>query len=1068
MTTILNRFLASATLFFQLCSIGIAQIDVNKNDTISLIGSGMGSRMIHYGHFETEIFLRFPNHDLTIRNLCDEGNTPGFRPHPSREQIGQYAFPNAKELIHKSLQANTKPKGHFPTPDQWLANLKTDILLCFFGFNSSFDGPNQVDRFKNELDAFLKHAKSTQYDSTNLRIALISPTAVQAIENITNGRYQNRNLKVYVDAMRKVAQSNNVMFIDAFTPSLEWYKENKNLSIDGALYNDDGYKKLASFLANSLFKPSIQNENLRNKIHNVVIDKNFYWLNDFKVPNGVHVYGRRYNPFGPQNYPFEIEKTREYTRIRDEAIWATLKGQSFDIKAAEAKSPKLPNVPTNYLPPDKNSKNGNIKYTSGPVAETKIDVAEGYKIELFADEKTFPDLANPVQVAFDNKGRLWVATMASYPHYRIGDPLPTDKLIIFEDTNNDGKADKQINFADDLHIPIGFEIAHDGVYVSQSGSLVFLQDTDGDDKYDKKEVLLSGFDDHDTHHAISSFSADPSGAIIMCEGVFLHSHVETAFGPQRGSNGGFFRYDPRTRRLIRHAQFNIPNPWGVAVDEYGQELFLHTSGTKMSWMLPGMVKARYGANIQAPDLITSNKVRPTSGIEFVSSRHFPDEVQGDILINNNIGFLGAKQHKVIDQDPGYTTEYRHDLFVSKDLNFRPTDLEFAPDGSLYVVDWQNALIGHMQHNARDPNRDHKHGRIYRITYPSRPLVKPAKIHGASISELLKNLELPELRTRYRTRRELRGHNPDNVAKAAAEWSKDKSERLKLEALWVTWGAGKVNTDITRELLKSSDHRIRSAALNVLRFNINSFKDHEELLLKAANDSHGRVRMSALVAGTYMYRKMGSKILKITEDIHNNLITEIEAKLKANEENPEENAEEVPVNEMYKQTYVYAREVINRQPAVSELKERTVAAPPHLDKEYAELYKKGSEVYSREGHCITCHQGNGKGLPDSGFPPLSETKWVTGNSDRLIKLTLKGLMGPIEVLGKKYPGQVPMTPFEHMLKDDEIAAVLTYIRNSFGNKADPILPEQVEKIRAAKKDFYGLYSPEKLLSEHPME
>ena len=78
------------------------------------------------------------------------------------------------------------------------------------------------------------------------------------------------------------------------------------------------------------------------------------------------------------------------------------------------------------------------------------------------------------------------------------------------------------------------------------------------------------------------------------------------------------------------------------------------------------------------------------------------------------------------------------------------------------------------------------------------------------------------------------------------------------------------------------------------------------------------------------------------------------------------------------------------------------------------------------------------------------------------------MGPIEVMGKKYPGQVPMTPFEHMLKDDEIAAVLTYIRNSFGNKAEPILPEQVSKVRAAKKDFYGLYSPEKLLSEHPME
>ena len=78
------------------------------------------------------------------------------------------------------------------------------------------------------------------------------------------------------------------------------------------------------------------------------------------------------------------------------------------------------------------------------------------------------------------------------------------------------------------------------------------------------------------------------------------------------------------------------------------------------------------------------------------------------------------------------------------------------------------------------------------------------------------------------------------------------------------------------------------------------------------------------------------------------------------------------------------------------------------------------------------------------------------------------MGPMEVLGKKYPGQVPMTPFEHMLKDEEIAAVLTFVRNSFGNKADPVLAEQVAKIREAKKDFYGLYSPEKLLIEHPME
>jgi len=1037
-----TRLILTALLCIQGCLSVQAKIELDQGDTITLIGSGMGSRMIHYGHLETEIYLSFPKLNLTIRNLCDEGNTPGFRPHPSREQEGQYAFPGAKELIHKNLQSNTKPKGHFPTPDQWLSNLKADVILCFFGFNSSFDGPNQLGRFKKELDAFLKHTSNSVYNLSNPQIALISPTAVQALPGITDGKYQNRNIKLYTDAMKGVAQENKILFVDAFTPSLEWYKKGKALSIDGALYNDNGYKKLSVFLANSLFKGQPTEEKNRVSLHKAVMDKNFYWLNDFKVPNGVHVYGRRYNPFGPQNYPYEIEKTREYTRIRDESIWAILQGKPYDIKAAEAKSPKLPDVPTNYLPPQQNSKNGNVNYTPAPVAKTKIKVADGYRIELFADEKTFPDLANPVQLSFDNKGRLWVATMASYPHYRIGDPLPSDKLIIFEDTNNDGKADKQTNFADDLHIPIGFEIAHDGVYVSQSGSLVFLKDSDGDDKYDQKEVLLSGFDDHDTHHAISSFTADPSGAIVMCEGVFLHSHVETAFGPQRGSNGGFFRYDPRTRKLIRHAQFNIPNPWGVAVDDYGQELFLHTSGTKMSWMLPGMIKARYGANIAAPDLITSNKVRPTSGIEFVSSRHFPDEVQGDVLINNNIGFLGAKQHKVIDQDPGYITEYRQDLFVSEDLNFRPTDLEFAPDGSLYVIDWQNALIGHMQHNARDPNRDHKHGRIYRITYPSRPLVKPAKIHGSSIPELLQNLELPELRTRYRTRRELRGRDSDKVVKAAIDWSQGKEDRLKLEALWVTWGAGQLNKELTRELLKSKDHRVRAAALNVLRFHINSFKDHEELILKCANDTHGRVRMTAVVTASYMKRKAALKILAASE--------------------------QHPIEKQYKQSNEYAREVINRQPAVSELKERLAAPPSHLDKKFAESYIKGSEVYAREGHCITCHQGNGKGLPGSGFPPLAETKWVIGNTDRLIKLTLKGLMGPIEVMGKKYPGQVPMTPFEYMLKDDEISAVLTYVRNSFGNKASPITTEQVAKIRNEYKNKLGLYSPEELLKEHPLE
>ncbi|MGY8719480.1 MAG: c-type cytochrome, partial [Verrucomicrobiia bacterium] len=109
---------------------------------------------------------------------------------------------------------------------------------------------------------------------------------------------------------------------------------------------------------------------------------------------------------------------------------------------------------------------------------------------------------------------------------------------------------------------------------------------------------------------------------------------------------------------------------------------------------------------------------------------------------------------------------------------------------------------------------------------------------------------------------------------------------------------------------------------------------------------------------------------------------------------------------------------------------------------------------------------GKGLPDVGFPPLAGTKWALGDPDRLIKLTLNGLFGPIEVLGKDYPGVVPMTPFGGLLKDDELAAVLTYVRNAFGNKASPIKPNQIKKVRDSIADHPGMYNPAELLKEHP--
>ena len=141
---------------------------------------------------------------------------------------------------------------------------------------------------------------------------------------------------------------------------------------------------------------------------------------------------------------------------------------------------------------------------------------------------------------------------------------------------------------------------------------------------------------------------------------------------------------------------------------------------------------------------------------------------------------------------------------------------------------------------------------------------------------------------------------------------------------------------------------------------------------------------------------------------------------------------------------------------------------HLKGKDLDLYLKGKAIYSKEGYCNTCHQPDGKGLSASGFPPLSGTAWVTGSEERLIKLVLNGLQGPIEVLNQKYPGQVPMTPFAGLLNDEEVAAVVTYVRNSFDNKASVVTADQVKKVREATKGKSGFYSPDELLKQHPLE
>jgi len=994
--------------------------------------------MMEYGHFEKEMHLRFPDHQLYIRNMCDGGNTPGLRPHSSRET--PWAFPGAASYYPDINDTQSPPEGFYEYPDEWLDRHDIDIILAFFGYSESSDGPAGLDNFQEMLSAYIEHTLAQKYgDTSSLKLVLVTPTAIEDVSDDIpglDGVSQNENIKLYSDAIIKMAEAYEIPVIDAFSESLDIYQHTQDATIDGLQLTEVAYQKLSAFIANQTFGGSPQNKN-KEEVHAAVLDKNWHWKMDYKSPNGVHVHGRRYDPFGSDNYPYELEKLRHMTAIRDTAIWMAAQSKASHkayVESADRATKDLPVVETNY---DSGYGHGEERYLYGKEAEQSLTVPSGYEVQLFASEEQFPELANPVQMSFDNQGRLWVAVMPTYPHWKPGDARPDDKLLIIEDTTGDGKADQIKTWADGLHIPVGFELAPEGVYVSQGTDLVLLSDTDGDDQADKREIIFSGFDDHDTHHVISAFCADPSGAIYMGEGVFLRTDVETVYGPVRATNGGFYRYDPRIHKLERVSQIPIPNPWGIAFDKWGQEFFAETSGPDVLWMLPGMNKSTYGlGSPKARNIIEDDhRVRPTSGLEFLHSRHFPDEVQGDMLIANCIGFLGMKQHQMQESGTGFASKHRQDLFVSTDKNFRPVDMEIAPDGSLYFIDWHNVLIGHMQHNARDPLRDHKHGRIYRITYPSRPLLTPAEIDGAPIATLLDHLKLPEYRTRYRARRELRGHDQEAVLAALDTWIEELDTtsvnigHQLLEALWVRQGCNAANSDLLRDLLQHPDHRIRSAAVKVVKFNRHEIPDHIDLLKAASSDPHGRVRIEALIGASWLNQDDALDIISIIEESN--------------------------VDDWMEPTLTFIKSQLD--PTASSKSDAVASAP-------LTSAQRGEIIYNKEGYCVTCHMGDGQGLAASSFPPLAGSEWVTGDPSRLIKLTLKGIMGPMTVKGVHYEGHTPMTPYENLLSNQEIGDVLTYIRSNWGNDARPVPADLVAGTRRSVQDKKGFYSAEELLEE----
>jgi len=843
-------------------------LELHKGDHVCLVGNALGERMQFANDWEALLHMRFPERELVVRNLC---------------------FP-ADEPFKRDRSLN------FGSPDQHLTHSKADVILFFFGFNESFAGEAGLQQYVADLTRLVNETKTKDYSGKRPpRMVLISPIAHEDLgdPNITDGKAHNEELRRYTEAMRQVAADTGVGFVDLFTPTKALFEQSpQNLTINGVHLSKEGYKALAPILDRALFAEDVASDRPQLSTLNpqpsspllrAIDDKNFHWWHRYRAVNGYSIWGTRGEAGSDGTYRNREVMERERAILdqmcanRDQRIWLLAQGKPVpetidDGNTLPFITPKT-NVGGDSDPNRKTGKLGSLDYIPAAEQLKFFKLPPGYEIQLVASEEDFPELAKPVAMNFDGRGRLWVATMPSYPQWQPKTKMD-DKLLILEDDNGDGRADRCKVFAGGLHQPTGFELGHGGVFLAQQPDLLFLRDTDGDDQADVRIRRVTGFDTADSHHGLAAFEWGPDGALYFQEGTFKQSQVESPYGPTRLGDAGTWRYEPRTEKFGVHVSLAFANPWGHVFDRWGQNFIADASPGFNYWAAPisGRIEhpdkhpggARDGhldwggskSKKQYPVFI-QKRIRPTSGCEFVSSRHFPPETQGNFLVNNVIGDLAVLQHTVREQGSGFTGDEITPLVLCEHGNFRPVDLQFGPDGALYIVDWHNALIGHLQHNLREPYRDHSHGRIWRVIYKDRPLLAPPKIAGEPIPALLELLREPEDRTRYRVRRELAERASGEVVAALEKWiaqlnpSDDDYQRLLLEGLWLYQTHNVVNAEFLHRLLEATDHRVRAAATRVLCEWRDRVQGSFELLGERIRDPHPRVRLEAVRALSFV-------------------------------------------------------------------------------------------------------------------------------------------------------------------------------------------------------------------------
>ena len=798
-------------------------LKIKKGARIAYVGNTLLDRSQHFGHFESFLQRYLPTHNLVIRNFSWSADEVDIQPRPD----------------------------NFASTDQHLLNHKTDIIFAAFGFNESFAGKEKIPDFKSRLKKYIQHTKTRSYNGKKgPKIILISPTPNQNLENISAADLNNERLLLYTSAMREVAKSEQIGFVDVF--STVYPNES---TINGVHLNEEGYRAFGSALFKGIFNESP--EPINEELRLAVVEKNKQFFRRYRPLNTFYYTGGRKGRYGYLDFLPAMKNFEIMANNRDQSIWSIAQGKETKLKIDDSNLPDLPET--------SQSRGGN-KWMSAEDELKSFTIDPRFEVNCFASEEDFPDIACPIQIRWDSKGRLWVACSTTYPHIYPGQE-PNDKIVILEDTNGDGKADKSNVWADDLHIPLSFEFGNGGVYVSEEPDFTFLKDTNGDGKADFRSRVLTGFGCEDSHHALHDFVWTPDGKLLFRDSIFLNSQIETPYGPIRVKNSGWFLFEPKTQKLQTFGSYPNTNPWGVTFDKWGHHVASHPifASTFHATNPPYPTQHPRPSGIQA--------YSGTCGQEFIDWDTFPKEMQGGFVKARYKPTNRIEFHRWINAGDHMQEKYESDIIFSKNLSFIPVDIRFGPKGALYVCDWYNPIKGHAQYSLRDERRDKSSGRIWRITAKDKKLKTHAKIDGSTITELLNNLKRKEYRIRYWTKQEIRKHSKEDVSKELDLWLKTLDENApnyrhhQLEALWVYSNIGIHNEKLLVDLINCEVPEARAAAARQIRhWPKDMINSAERLISKSSKDPDDIVKLeTALTCSWLGTQKSFNTLIELSEN-----------------------------------------------------------------------------------------------------------------------------------------------------------------------------------------------------------